>query len=178
VAPDSFLVVMETSKGTATIAVHRDWAPHGVDHLHALLQQPFYDEARFFRIVPHFIVQFGLPADPQRFGRLADASIPDDPGRASNARGTVTFASAGPGSRTSQLFINLKDNPQLDGTYPPVGVLVTGIELLDSLNAEYGEAPDQNSIRLLGNTYLLSGYPRLDYVRTMRITREWVRPGP
>jgi peptidyl-prolyl cis-trans isomerase A (cyclophilin A) len=178
-APDSFLVAMETSRGPITLAIHRDWAPKGVDRFYYLLQHRFFDDARFFRVVKGFVAQFGLPADPGLVHSLTLTPLPDDPVRHSNLRGTISFAHAGPGTRSTQLFINLAGNAPLDACcragFAPIGEIIEGVELIDLLNGEYdGDAgPDQDSIRVQGNVYLTRTFPRLDYIRKMRISREW-----
>lgn len=175
-APDSFLVALETSRGPMQLMVHRDWSPLGVDRLYYLVQNHFYDEARFFRVVPHFVAQFGLPADPAMSQRFITGPLADDPVKHSNLRGTVTYAHAGPGTRSSQLFINLRDNVPLDGQgFSPIGEIREGTQAIDSLNGEYNgpNEPDQHFIETLGNGYLTTAFPRLDYIRTARIAREW-----
>jgi peptidyl-prolyl cis-trans isomerase A (cyclophilin A) len=175
-APDSFLVALETSRGPMQLMVHRDWSPLGVDRLYYLVQNHFYDDARFFRVVPHFVAQFGLPADPAMSQRFITGPLADDPVKHSNLRGTVTYAHAGPGTRSSQLFINLRDNVPLDGQgFSPIGEIREGIQAIDSLNGEYNgpTEPDQHFIETLGNGYLTTTFPRLDYIRTARIAREW-----
>lgn len=180
-APDSFLVAMETSRGPITLALHRDWAPRGVDRFYYLLQHHFFDDARFFRVVKGFVAQFGLPADPRLLQSLILAPLADDPVRHSNLRGTVSFAHAGPGTRSTQLFINLHDNASLDACcragFAPIGEIVSGVELIDLFNGEYdGESgPDQDSIRVQGNAYLVGSYPRLDFIKQARIEKEWRR---
>jgi len=175
--PDSFVVALTTSRGPVTLVVHRDWAPLGAERFYRLVQESFFDGARFFRVVKGFVVQFGLPADP-RVGRAwVSRAIADDPVRHSNRRGTLVFASAGPNSRTTQLFINLADNPRLDTFgrvgFPPIGVVTDGMAAVDALNGEYGETPSQDAIQLYGNAYLERNYPRLDYIQTARVAREW-----
>jgi peptidyl-prolyl cis-trans isomerase A (cyclophilin A) len=178
-APDSFLVELATSRGPMTVAVHRAWSPWGADRLYQLVKAGFYDEARFFRVVPGFVAQFGIPADPALAERLALRPLPDDPVRQTNARGTLSFANAGPMSRNAQLFFNLVDNPKLDTLrgpgFAPVGRIVDGLAALDSLTSEYGNAPSrfQDSIRVQGNAYLTRAWPKLDYIRTARVVREW-----
>ncbi len=174
--PDSFVVALTTSRGPVTLLVHRDWAPLGAERFYRLVQGGFYDGARFFRVVKGFVVQFGLPADP-RVGRAwVSRAIQDDPVRHSNRRGTLVFASAGPNSRTTQLFINLADNPRLDTFggigFPPIGAVTDGMAAVDALNGEYGEAPSQDAIQQYGNAYLERLYPRLDYIRTARVAQE------
>src|SRR2546422_5323030 len=173
-APDSFLVALTASRGTVAVVVPRSWAPHGVDRFYALVHGGFYDGARFFRVVRGFVVQFGLPADPQ-LGRAWSAQvIPDDPVRQPNRRGTVAFASAGPNTRTTQVFINLADNLRLDALgFAPIGQVEERLGMVDSLYAQYGERPSQDSIRLQGDAYLTRAYPNLDRIRTATIVREW-----
>ena len=171
---------METSRGPITLALHRDWAPRGVDRFYYLLQYRFFDDGRFFRVVKGFVAQFGLPADARLTESLSLPPLPDDPVRHSNLRGTISFAHTGqPGSRSTQLFINLQNNVQLDACcgpgFAPIGEIVAGVELIDQLNGEYDgeEGPDQESIRVRGNGYLTQMFPRLDYIKTSKVTREW-----
>lgn len=176
-APDSFVVALTTSRGPVTLMVHREWAPLGAERFYRLVQESFFDGARFFRVVKGFVVQFGLPADPQVGRAWVSRVIPDDPVRHSNRRGTLVFASAGPNSRTTQLFINLADNPRLDTFgrvgFPPIGVVTDGMAAVDALNGEYGESPSQDAIQRYGNAYLDRLFPRLDYIRTARVVQEW-----
>lgn len=169
-APDSFRVTFETSKGPFVVQVNRSWSPHGADRFYALVQNNFYDENRFFRVVPGFIVQFGLHDNP-KVNEQWDEKIPDDSVTHSNTRGTITFATEGPGTRTHQVFINYANNARLDRLgFTPFGEVVSGMQVVDSLNAEYGEQPEQHFIQTMGNSYLNRLFPRLDYVRTARIT--------
>jgi len=175
--PDSFVVALTTSRGPVTVLVHKDWAPLGAERFYRLVQAGFFDGARFFRVVKGFVVQFGLPADPKVGRAWITRSMPDDPVRRSNRRGTLVFASAGPNSRTTQLFINLADNPRLDTFghvgFPPIGAVTDGMAAIDALNGQYGEAPSQDAIQLDGNAYLERNYPRLDYIQTARVAQEW-----
>lgn len=167
--PASFRVRVETSRGGFTLQLQRDWAPNGVDRFYELLRAGAYDRAAFFRVVPGFVVQFGIPADPKVTALWKDARIPDDPVKTSNLRGTVTFATAGPNTRTSQLFINLVNNKGLDGRgFAPIGKVVEGMEVVDVLNGEYKEQPQQPRIQAEGEAYLLREFPRLDVIRSMR----------
>jgi peptidyl-prolyl cis-trans isomerase A (cyclophilin A) len=173
-APDSFLVALTTSRGPLALVVRRSWAPQGADRFYALVHAGFYDGARFFRVVRGFVVQFGLPADPQLGRAWSSQVIPDDPVRQPNRRGTVAFASAGPNTRTTQLFINVADNLRLDGLgFAPIGQVAERLGVVDSLYAQYGERPSQDSIRLRGDAYLTRVYPKLDQIRTATIVREW-----
>jgi peptidyl-prolyl cis-trans isomerase A (cyclophilin A) len=170
-APDVYRVKFDTSKGPFVVEVHRSWAPNGADRFNDLVKQKFFDDARFFRVVKGFIVQFGISGDPAAAEMWRQMRIPDDPVKESNARGTLCFAMAGPGSRTTQLFINLGDNTQsLDPQgFAVFGRVVEGMDVVDQINAEYGEAPDQGRIQAEGNTYLKSSFPNLDYVKTARV---------
>jgi peptidyl-prolyl cis-trans isomerase A (cyclophilin A) len=173
-APDSFLVALATTRGSVVVAVHRDWAPRGVDRLYQLIRAGFYDEARFFRVIPGFVAQFGLPADPRRRPPWSTQPIPDDPVRRSNLRGMLTFATAGPNTRTTQLFINVADNRRLDALgFAPIGRVIKGLAIVDSLNGRYGEAPSQDEIERQGNAYLSRAFPKLDYIHTARVARVW-----
>jgi peptidyl-prolyl cis-trans isomerase A (cyclophilin A) len=170
-APDSFQVTFETSRGPFVVQAVRSWAPNGVDRFYALSRAGFFDENRFFRVVPGFIVQFGLNGDPKVNERWDDRAIPDDSVRQSNLRGTITFATEGPNTRSHQLFVNLADNPRLDKLgFTPIGRVVSGMAVVDSIYAEYEEAPSQQMIQRLGNSYLARMFPKLDYIRTARPT--------
>ncbi len=172
-APDSFQVTFETSAGDFVVAFYRDWAPLGVDRIYHLTRYDFFAGARFFRVNPG-LVQFGLSGQPALDSVWADLTIPDDPIVESNTRGTISFAKAGPGTRNTQLFINRQDNPLYDtccaGGFPPVGRVVTGMESVDALFDEHGEAPVnyQDQITLLGNAFLDEQYPGLDTIAATR----------
>lgn len=169
---DGYRVLLETSKGNIVIEVKPEWAPRGAARFRELVESGFYDEARFFRVVPGFVVQFGMPADPA-LGKKWEATIPDDPVATSNERGTVTFATSGPDSRTTQIFINLGDNRNLDQMgFSPFGRVVEGMDVVAAINAEYGEQPHQGMIRESGNEYLKANFPRLDYIKTTKIVSD------
>ena len=184
VAPDSFDVRVESSRGPFVVRVRRDWSPLGADRLHYLARHRFFDEARFFRVVGGFVAQWGLSGDAAVNRAWEDKSIPDEPVRTSNTRGRVAYARGGPNTRSVQLFINLVDNVRLDTTgtfgFPPIGEVIEGMNAVDSLTFEYGGSrgdrlpgPAQDSIRLQGNAYLLRAFPKLDFIQTTRIIREW-----
>ncbi len=175
-APGTFRARFETRKGSFVIAVQRDWAPLGADRFYNLVKSGYFDGARFFRVIPGFMAQFGIHGDPHVAAAWRDATIPDDPVRQHNTRGAVSFATAGPGTRTTQLFINYGDNSQLDGMgFAPLGQVVEGMDVVDALYGGYGEGaprgrgPDQGRIQLEGNVYLEREFPRLDYVRVASI---------
>lgn len=170
-APDVFRVKLDTTKGPVIVEVHRSWAPQGADRFYELVQNKVYDDVAFFRVVKGFVVQFGIPANPQVAAHWHALTIPDDPVKEPNARGTVTFATSGPNTRTTQLFINLGDNSQsLDPQgFSPFGRVVDGMDVVDKINGEYGETPDQQQIETQGNDYLKANFPNLDYIKTARV---------
>jgi cyclophilin family peptidyl-prolyl cis-trans isomerase len=169
-APDSFRVDFETSRGNFVVAVNRSWAPNGADRFYQLAASHFFDEQRFFRVLSGYIAQFGASGDPKINEQWEGKKIPDDPRREKNLRGTISFANDGPGSRTHQLFVNLKDNPKLDAQdFVPIGRVVEGMSMLDSLNDDYGDSPKYHLIATLGNSYLRRMFPKLDYIKTARI---------
>jgi cyclophilin family peptidyl-prolyl cis-trans isomerase len=164
-APETFNARFETSAGAFTVQVTRAWAPGGADRFYNLVKNGFFDGTRFFRVVPGFVVQFGLSGDPAISARWRLASIPDDPVQQHNTRGTLTFATAGPNTRTTQLFINFADNLNLDGMgFSPFGKVVDGLDVVDKIYAGYGERPDQGLIEGRGNAYLAAQFPKLDSI--------------
>ena len=165
-APDEFSVRLETSAGSVVIQVTRDWAPHGADRFYNLVRNGFYDEQRFFRVMPNFVVQWGLSGDPKLNMAWRQANILDDPVKQVNTRGRITYAKTNqPNTRTTQLFINLGDNSKLDGMgFAPFGEVVEGMEVVDAINAEYGQQPNQGQITMNGNAYLEENFPNLDYI--------------
>jgi peptidyl-prolyl cis-trans isomerase A (cyclophilin A) len=169
-APAEFKVRFDTSKGPFVVDVHREWAPRGADRFYELVKGGFYDDARFFRIVPGFVVQWGIHKDPRIEAQWRPRNIPDDPVRQSNLRGYVSYATDGPNTRTTQLFINLANNARLDARgFSPFGQVIDGMNVVDSLYSGYGESPNQDFIESQGNAYLQSKFPQLDYIRTTRI---------
>ena len=169
-APDVYKVQFVTSKGLLVIEVHREWAPIGADHFYELVKAGYYNEARFFRVIPQFVAQFGLAATPA-LTKQWDKSLDDDPVGHTNSRGTVAFATAGKNSRTTQVFINLRSNQALDDRgFAAFGQVVEGMDtVVDKLYSRYGEAPDQDAITQRGNSYLKSKFPLLDYIKTATI---------
>ncbi len=170
-APDRFKVGFETSAGNFVIAVERDPAPRGADRFYNLVMNGFYDEQRFFRVVPDFVVQFGIHGDPEIAARWRNARIEDDLVEIGNGRGTIAFAkSSQPHSRTTQVFINYKDNQRLDDMgFATFGSVVEGMEVVDAINSQYGQDPDQGQIQRRGNAYLSENYPELDYILQARV---------
>lgn len=177
-APAVFKVNVDTSKGAFVIEVHRDWAPLGADRFYNLVKNGFYDDTRFFRVLPNFMAQFGINGNPSVAAAWQNAVIKDDPSKQSNQRGYVTFATRGPNTRTTQLFINFKDNSPLDRQgFVPFGRVVSGMDVVDKLYDGYGEGsprgtgPDQGRIQSEGNAYLTKAFPKLDYVKTATIAQ-------
>ncbi len=171
-APETFRVNMDTSRGLVVIEVTRADAPIGADRFYNLVKAKFYDGARFFRVVPGFMVQFGIAADPA-VTKAWDVPIQDDPVKTSNVRGTITFAAmSAPDSRTTQVFINYADNARLDSLrFAPFGKVVSGMEFVDQIYSGDGESPDQSQIEAQGNAYLDKSFPHLDYIKTARIAQ-------
>jgi len=175
-APDSFRARFETSKGVFVIQVHRAWAPRGADRFYNLVRAGYYDGVRFFRVLPGFMAQFGIHGDPAVSAAWREQRIPDDPVRRTNIRGMISFATAGPGTRTTQVFINFANNDRLDAMgFAPFGEVVEGMDVVDRLYADYGEGaprgrgPDQGRMQAEGNAYLERDFARLDMVKTARI---------
>lgn len=176
-APNLYRVRFETSRGAFVVEVHRSWAPRGADRFHQLVSSGFFDNTRFFRVVTSFMVQFGAHGDPAVNAAWEKLNIPDDSVAQSNTRGRLTFAMASaPNSRTTQVFINLIDNTQLDAMgFAPIGQVIEGMEVVDALYAGYGDSPpagfgpDQNRIMAEGNAYLEREFPKLDFIRTARL---------
>ena len=170
--PDSFRVAFETSRGKFVVGVYRAWAPRGADRFYELVNAKFFDDVRFFRVVPGFVAQFGINDKQAVNEQWLAKRIPDDSVKQSNLRGTISFATEGPNTRAHQLFINLVDNARLDAMgFAPIGRVVEGMDVVDSLYSEYGERPDQLMIQSLGNNYLTRMFPKLDYVKTARVER-------
>jgi peptidyl-prolyl cis-trans isomerase A (cyclophilin A) len=169
-APDSFQVTFETTRGSFVVQVNRAWAPHGADRFYALVQNHFFDGDPFFRVVPGFIAQFGLNLNRKINEQWDESRLPDDSVKQSNVRGTMTFASEGPNSRNHQLFFNLADkNARLDRTgFAPIGKVVSGMDVVDSLYSAYGDSPEQHFINTMGESYLKRMFPNLDYIKTVR----------
>jgi peptidyl-prolyl cis-trans isomerase A (cyclophilin A) len=175
-APATYRVRFETSRGPLVVEAIRSWSPLGVDRFYQLVKSGFFDYNRFFRVVPSFVVQFGAHGDPAVAAAWEKLAIKDDSVAHGNTRGTIVFATAGPNTRTTQLFINLIDNTQLDGMgFSPIGQVVDGMAVVDSLYSGYGDGPPggvgplQSEIAAKGNAYLERDFPKLDFIRTARI---------
>jgi peptidyl-prolyl cis-trans isomerase A (cyclophilin A) len=175
-APDVYKVKFETNKGDFVVQVNKEWAPLGAERFFQLVQSGYYDKARFFRVLPTFMVQFGINADPKVSMLWQNLVIADDPVKESNTRGKITFGTHGPNSRTTQVFINYVDNKFLDASgFSPFGEVLSGMEVVDSLYSGYGEGypkgngPRQDLMQTQGNQYLEQNFPRLDYIKKAAI---------
>lgn len=178
-APPVFRAKFETTRGAFVVEVVRQWAPHGADRFFNLVRIGYFDDSAFFRVKKGFVVQFGLHGDSRVNSVWKDANLPDDEVRQKNARGTLTYAMAGPGTRTTQVFVNLGDNLGLDRQgFAPFGKVVEGFKVLDSLYDGYGdmrpfgEGPDQRAILSMGNAYLKREFPKLDYIERATIVEQ------
>ncbi len=178
-APDDFKAMFDTTKGKFTIEVTRSLAPNGADRFYNLVKSGYFKNVAFFRVVPGFMVQFGISGDPAVSANWRDANITDDPVKGSNTRGTITFATAGPNTRTTQLFINFGDNAGLDGQgFAPFGKVVEGMDVVDKIDAEYGDGPpggtgpNQQNLQMEGNAYLKKNFPNLDYIKSAAIVTD------
>jgi cyclophilin family peptidyl-prolyl cis-trans isomerase len=164
-----FRVKFETTKGDFVLEVHRDWAPIGAQRFYELVKDGYYNNSGFFRVVPNFVVQFGIAADPAKTKKW-DKKIKDDPVTKTNAVGAVVFATAGPNTRTTQLFINLRSNQNLDGMgFAPFGKVLEGMTVVESISSAHGESPDQPQIERRGTPYLKANFPKLDYIKKATI---------
>ncbi len=179
-APEVFKANFDTSAGLIVIEVHRAWSPNGADRFYNLVKSGFFDEIRFYRVVPDFMAQFGIHGDPAVTAAWSRSQFPDDPMKESNHRGYVTFAKTGaPNSRTTQLFINLKDNAFLDQSgFSPIGRVTTGMNVVDKLYSGYGDmaeqrgnGPSQSQFSAQGNAYLVKSFPKLDYIKKATIAQ-------
>jgi peptidyl-prolyl cis-trans isomerase A (cyclophilin A) len=178
-APAKFKVKFTTTKGDFVVEVERDWAPLGADRFYNLVKHGFYEDTRFFRVIKGFMVQFGINGDPAVSRAWEEARIKDDPVKQSNKRGYITFAKTmAPNSRTTQVFINYKDNDNLDQMgFAPFGKVTTGLKTVDALNGEYGEGapsgagPDQGRMTAEGNAYLQQSFGKLDYIKSAKIVK-------
>jgi len=175
VVPDVYRAKFETTKGDFVVEVTRAWAPRGADRFHELLRMDYFDEGRFFRVLPGFIAQFGIHKDFDVHAKWRELVIADDPSKEKNLRGTLTFAQSGPNTRATEVFINLKDNPDLDDQgFTPFGKIVEGVDIIDTLYSGYGElgpkgkGPDAGRAENEANEYIVPRFPQLDYIKRAR----------
>jgi peptidyl-prolyl cis-trans isomerase A (cyclophilin A) len=178
-ADEPYRVKFETSEGDFVVEVHPDWAPNGAARFKELVEAKFYDDCRFFRVINGFMAQFGMNGDPEVNDQWREMKIKDDPNKKSNTRGMMTFATSGPDSRTTQLFINFGDNSPLDRQgFSPFAEVVEGMDVVDKLYDGYGEGaprgrgPRQDLIAKQGNEYLNDKFPMLDYIKTARLVEQ------
>jgi cyclophilin family peptidyl-prolyl cis-trans isomerase len=172
-APADYKVNFDTSAGAFVVQVHRDWAPLAADRFYNLVKNGFYDEVRFFRVVPNFMVQFGMNGNPAVTRAWSGVPMKDEPTKQTNKKGYITFArTSAPNSRGTQVFINYKDNAFLDNQgFAPFGEVVQGMEIAEKITAQYGEKPNQGEITASGNAYLTKEFPKLDYIKTATIAK-------
>ena len=178
-APDNFKLNFVTSKGDFVIEADKSWAPLGTERLYQLARESYFNEVRFFRVIPGFMAQFGLSGDPRANKYWDRKNLRDETVTQSNLRGYVTFARAGPNTRSTQLFINFGDNSRLDNSngfgFPPIGKVIEGMGVVDQLYGGYNNpVPDQGQITRRGNAYLEENYPKLDYI----VRVELIEPRP
>ena len=172
-APDVYHAKFDTSKGVFVVEVHREWAPLGADRFYNLVKNGFFDDGRFFRVIAGFMVQFGLNGNSSIQQAWLNTNLKDDPVKQSNKRGYITFATAGPNTRTTQVFINFADNSRLDSQgFAPFGQVVSGMDVVDKLYSGYGERPNAGNAYLIkGNVYVTKDFPKLDYVKKATIEK-------
>ena len=178
-APAEYRAKLTTTKGDIVIDVHRDWAPRGADRFYNMVRSGYLNDASFYRVVPNFIVQFGAAASPkvEAAWNTPNMKLRDDPVKQSNKRGTITFATSGPNSRTTEMFINLRDNANLNAMgFAPFGEVVQGMEVVDQLYSGYGDmqemqgrGPSQTRVQTQGKAYLDKQFPQLDSIKSATI---------
>ncbi|HEU0005667.1 MAG TPA: peptidylprolyl isomerase, partial [Terriglobia bacterium] len=177
-APAQFRVKFETTKGAFVVQVTRASAPLGADRFYNLVRMGFYNDVAFFRVIDGFMAQFGIHGDPKVNEKWKSASFNDDPTRESNVRGAISFATRGPNTRTTQLFINFGDNSQLDSRgFAPFAKVVDGMTVVDQLYKGYGEGaprgggPRQDLAQSQGNSYLRAQFPKLDFIKRVSVVK-------
>jgi peptidyl-prolyl cis-trans isomerase A (cyclophilin A) len=173
-APATYRVAFKTTKGAFVVTVHRAWSPRGADRFYNLVRAGFFDDVTFFRVVKGFVVQFGISGDPKVSKAWQQAAIKDDPVKTSNSPGTITFADAGPDTRTTQVFVNYGNNAALDTQgFSPFGRVTSGMSVVNRLYGGYGDQPTrmQGQITTQGDTFLRKRFPKLDHIVTARISK-------
>ena len=177
VVPDSFVVRLATSRGDVDAIIRKSWSPLGAAQFYEAVSTGYYDGARFFRSIRGFVAQFGIAADPALSAQWRTRHIADDSVLQSNRRGSLVFATGGPSTRTTQMFVNLRDNARLDAMgFSPIGEIIRGIDAIDSLYTGYGDgasAPQQNRIGAEGEAYLAANFPLLDRIVMAKVVRAW-----
>lgn len=177
-APDTYKARFDTTKGQFVVTVTRAWAPLGADRFYTLVKSGFYDGARFFRVLPGFVVQFGIAGDPTVNAKWRNANLVDDPVTQSNRRGTISYGIDGPNTRATQVFINLAGNARLDSKgFAPFGEVTEGMDVVDKFYSEYGEGPPmgggpaQSRADAEGTAYFERDFPKLDYIKKASIEK-------
>jgi peptidyl-prolyl cis-trans isomerase A (cyclophilin A) len=178
-APPTYKVKFDTSVGVFVIQVNRDWAPLGADRFYNLVKSGFYDDARFFRAISGFMVQFGINADPAVSAAWRNARIGVDPVKQSNKPMFITYAMGGsPDTRTTQVFINYGNNGNLDAMgFAPFGEVIEGKDVVNKIHTGYGEGaprgkgPEQGRVQMEGNAYLTKEFPKLDFIKKATIEK-------
>ncbi len=177
-APENFKVKFETTKGNFTLDITRAWSPLGADRFYNLVKAGFFTDVAFFRVIDGFMVQFGIHGTPEIAGIWRGARIKDDPVKQSNAKGYISYAMAGPNTRTTQFFINFGNNANLDGMgFSPFGKVTEGMGVVESIYSGYGEGapsgmgPDQGLVQLQGNKYLKAEFPKMDYIKSAELLK-------
>lgn len=175
-APALYTVTFNTTRGSFVVEVHRAWAPRGADRFYDLVRHGFYNGCAFFRVVPKFVVQWGISPDPKIAAVWNNANIPDDPVTQSNTRGMITYATGGPNTRTTQVYINYGNNARLDKMgFAPFGKVISGMDVVDALYAGYGDGPprghgpNQDKITQQGAAYLRQDFPLLDRILSTKV---------
>ena len=175
-APETFKVKFATTKGSFTLEVNRAWSPLGADRFYNLVKTGFFTDLAFFRVIEGFMVQFGIHGDPAVAAAWRGARIKDDPVVESNKKGYISYAMAGPDTRTTQFFINYGDNTRLDGMgFSPFGKVTEGMDVVESIYSGYGEGapsgmgPDQGGVQMKGNAYLKKDFPKMDYILSAQL---------
>jgi cyclophilin family peptidyl-prolyl cis-trans isomerase len=178
-SPEAFDVKFTTNAGEFVVHVTREWAPLGADRFYNMVKHHFLDGAAFFRVIPNFMAQFGLSPYPELNSAWSKATIKDDKVTQSNKRGAITFATAGPNTRTTQLFINFKNNSGLDSQgFAPFGEVTSGMDVVDKINSAHGEQPDQGAITTGGKAYLEKNFPDLTIIKSAVVVPPIAAPKP
>lgn len=172
-APETYTVKFDTTKGPFIIECNATWSEEGSKRFFDLCKMGFFNNSGFFRVVPGFVVQFGLAADPRMTAQFANKNLRDETVRKSNQKGKISYAAAGPNTRTTQVFINFGDNANLDQMgFAPFGDVIVGMENVEKINSEYGEQPDQGLLKQEGTEYLKRDFPNLDYITTVSLVQK------
>lgn len=168
--PDTFRVALETTKGRIVVEAYREWSPLGVKRFYELVNTGAFDDNVFYRVVPNFVAQFGTPGDPKLTAKLDSVTLPDEPRKTKNLRGTFAYAHEGPGTRSHTLFINRRDADHLDKQgFTPIGRVIEGMAVVDSLQWPYREKADHHLLATLGNRYMQINFPKADYVKSATV---------